>query len=323
MPALSRRRPGAQIGDGAGVPVRFSPLRLRNVVIGGASFRPSSLPVAPAIRAARRRIVDISSGPLQVRLAESDADIDAAQALRYRIFHESLGARAAVEAARRRRDFDRFDERCDHLLVLDRSRGAGPEIIVGTYRLIRREAAARLGGFYSAGEFDIAPLVSYPGEVLELGRSCVDSAYRQRPTMQLLWSGIAAYVFFYDIAIMFGCASLPGTDPDALAVPLTYLHHYRSAPPALRARALAHRYVEMNRLPLAAIDPACALAGLPPLIKGYLRLGGFVGEGAVIDADFNTVDVCIVVKTDLVAEKYSRHYVRQAKDVKAGWAGDA
>jgi L-ornithine Nalpha-acyltransferase len=292
-------------------------------VIGGATFGSHSLPAGPAVGSAAGRIVDISSGPLQVRLAESEADVDAAQALRYRIFYESLGARAAVDAARRRRDFDRFDERCDHLLVLDHSRGTGPETIVGTYRLIRREAAACLGGFYSAGEFDIARLVAYPGEVLELGRSCVDSAYRQRPTMQLLWSGIAAYVFYYDIAVMFGCASLPGTDPEALAVPLSYLHHYRRAPPALRARALADRYVEMNRLPIASIDPTHALAGLPPLIKGYLRLGGFVGDGAVIDADFNTVDVCIVVKTDLVAEKYSRHYVRQAKDFKDSWTGDA
>jgi L-ornithine Nalpha-acyltransferase len=293
------------------------------VVIGSTSFGLRSLAVASAAEAAQGRIVDISSGPFQVRLAESEADIDAAQALRYRVFYEALGARAADEAARRRRDFDRFDERCDHLLVLDHSRGAGPETIVGTYRLIRRETAARLGGFYSSGEFDIGRLVAYPGEILELGRSCVDSAYRQRPTMQLLWSGIASYVFYYDIAVMFGCASLPGTDPDALAVPLSYLHHCRSAPPALRARAVAHRYVEMNRLPITAIDPACALAGLPPLIKGYLRLGGFVGDGAVIDADFNTVDVCVVVKTDLVTEKYSRHYVRQAKDIGGSWTADA
>lgn len=292
-------------------------------MIGSTAVGSPSPSVGPAAGSAPNRIVDISSGPLQVRLAESEADIDAAQALRYRIFYESLGARAAVEAARRRRDFDRFDERCDHLLVLDHSRGSGPQIIVGTYRLIRRAAADRLGGFYSAGEFDIARLLAYPGEILELGRSCVDSAYRQRPTMQLLWGGIASYVFYYDIAVMFGCASLPGTDPDALAVPLSYLHHHHLAPPGLRARALAHRYVEMNRLPVTAIDPARALADLPPLIKGYLRLGGFVGDGAVVDADFNTVDVCVVVKTDLVAEKYSRHYVRQAKDVRDNWAGNA
>ena len=291
-------------------------------MIGDAAFEPHPVPIGAAAPAPPR-IVDISSGPLQVRLADSKPDIDAAQELRYRVFYEALGARGAVEAAHLRRDFDRFDERCDHLLVLDHSRGSGPESVVGTYRLIRREAAARLGGFYSAGEFDIARLVAYSGEILELGRSCVDSAYRQRPTMRLLWSGIAAYVLYYDIVLMFGCASLPGTDPQVLAVPLSYLHHYRLAPPPLRARALAERYVEMNRLPKAAIDPARALAELPPLIKGYLRLGGFVGEGAVIDADFNTVDVCIVVKTDLVTEKYSRHYVRQVKGVRDAWAADA
>ncbi len=274
------------------------------------------MPVGAAAAPAGHRIVDIRSGPLQVRLAESEADIDAAQALRYRVFYESLGAKAAVESQRRRRDFDRFDERCDHLLVLDHSRGSGPETVVGTYRLIRREAAARLGGFYSAGEFDIARLLAFPGEILELGRSCVDSAYRQRSAAQLLWSGIAAYVFYYNIELMFGCASLPGTDPDSLAIPLSYLRHFHLASPLLRARALPDRYIEMRRLPLAALEPARALAGLPPLIKGYLRLGGFVGDGAVIDNDFNTIDVCIVVKIDLVTEKYSRHYVRQAKDSK-------
>ncbi len=271
-------------------------------------------------RAAGEAIVDIRSGPLQVRLAESEGDIKAAQALRYRVFYETLGARAAVEIRDLRRDFDRFDERCDHLLVLDHSCGSGPEAVVGTYRLIRRTAAARLGGFYSAGEFDISRLVACPGEILELGRSCVDSAYRQRSAAQLLWSGIAAYVFRYNISLMFGCASLPGIDPDALAVPLSYLHHYHLAAAPLRARALANRYVEMCRLPFSEIDPVRARAGLPPLIKGYLRLGGFVGEGAVIDHDFNTTDVCIVVKTDLVTGKYSRHYGRQAKDLKQGWA---
>jgi L-ornithine Nalpha-acyltransferase len=267
----------------------------------------------PAFRMADR-IVDIRSGPLQVRLAESDADIDAAQALRYKIFYEKLGAQPLPELARRRRDADHFDDGCDHLLVLDHSRGVDADTVVGTYRLIRRDVAAHLGGFYTANEFDISPLVVHPGEILELGRSCVDPAYRQRAAMQLLWSGIAAYVFHYNIALMFGCASLPGTDPDALAMPLSYLHHHHLAPPGLRPRALAGRYVEMCRLERAAIDTAAAVASLPPLIKGYLRLGGFVGDGAVIDEQFNTTDVCILVKTDLVTEKYLRHYERRSKD---------
>ncbi|MBV8739368.1 MAG: GNAT family N-acetyltransferase, partial [Alphaproteobacteria bacterium] len=182
-------------------------------MIQSVTFSPGHPPSGTAVGSASSRVLDIRSGKLQVRLAESGADIEAAQALRYRVFCEALGARAAVEAQHLRRDFDRFDESCDHLLALDHSRGIGPEIVVGTYRLIRRDVATRLGGFYSAGEFDIARLVAYPGEILELGRSCVDRAYRQGAAAQLLWSGIAAYVFRYNIDLMFGCASLPGTDP--------------------------------------------------------------------------------------------------------------
>jgi len=289
-------------------------------VINSTAIEQLTLPIEPSrlIESApghpRGRIVDIRSGPLQVRLAETAADIDAVQALRYQIFYESLGARPLPEMSRRQRDFDRFDNDCDHLLVLDCGHGRGRSPVVGTYRLLRRDAARRLGGFYSADEYDIAPLVAHEGEILELGRSCVDAAYRQRPAMHLLWNGIAAYVFHHDITLMFGCASLPGTDPDALATPLSYLHYYHLAPPALRPRALNERYVDMRRLSIGAIDPGRALAALPPLIKGYLRLGGFVGEGAVIDDQFNTTDVCILVKTDLVTAKYSRHYERKCKD---------
>jgi putative hemolysin len=258
--------------------------------------------------------LDIWSGSLRVRLATSAAEIDAAQALRYRIFYEGLGARPLSEVLHRRRDVDRFDDNCDHLLVLDHSRGCGG-LVVGTYRLLRREAAVRHGGFYSAHEYDLAPLLAYPGEILELGRSCVDPVYRQRPVMQLLWRGIAAYVFQHDIALMFGCASFHGTDPDALAAPLSYLYYHHLAPLSLRPRALSERYVDMSRLRIAAFDSGRALALLPPLIKGYLRLGGFVGDGAVIDEQFNTTDVCLLVKTNLVTGKYSRHYERKCKRI--------
>jgi putative hemolysin len=219
-----------------------------------------------------------------------------------------MGAKPSVEMARLKRDFDSFDGACDHLLVVDHGRGSGAQAVVGTYRLIRRTAAERHGRFYSAAEYDIGKIAAYPGEILELGRSCVDASARNRPTMQLLWRGIAAYVFHYDIALMFGCASLPGIDADALAVPLSYLYHHHLAPPALRPRALLERYVDMRRLDPVAFDPARSLAELPPLIKGYLRLGGFVGDGAVIDHQFNTTDVCVVVKTDLITDKYHRHY---------------
>jgi L-ornithine Nalpha-acyltransferase len=263
----------------------------------------------------------LTSGTLEVRLAESEAEIEAAQALRYRVFYEEMSARPSAEAKAARRDRDRFDDFCDHLLVIDRKRGEGAAGVVGTYRLLRREPAAQAGGFYTQTEFEISPLLAVPGPILELGRSCVDVEYRTRPTMQLLWRGIAGYVFLHDIRLMFGCASLPGTDPDVLAPSLSYLYHYHLAPPSLRARALPGRYVEMNRLApseidtetaVAQLDERAALAALPPLIKGYLRLGGLVGEGAVTDPEFNTTDVCIIVVTDRLTDKYLNHYRRTA-----------
>ncbi len=256
----------------------------------------------------------LRAGNLEVRLARDADEILASQHLRYRVFYEEMNARPSPAMARERRDFDRFDPECDHLLVVDRSAGANPDdYVVGTYRLIRRSVAARQGGFYTRSEFNIDKIEAMPGEILELGRSCVAREHRNRPTMQLMWLGISAYVVHYDIGIMFGCASLAGTDVDAMAMPLSYLYHYHLAPESFRPRALAERYVDMNRLPKEAIDPRRALGELPPLIKGYLRLGGFVGEGAVVDEPFNTIDVCIQVKTELVTQKYMRHYERERR----------
>lgn len=257
---------------------------------------------------------DLRAGSLEVRLARSAADVHAAQALRYRVFYDEMNARPSPEMAAARRDFDSFDDVADHLLVIDHALGEGSESVVGTYRLIRREAAARHGGFYTADEYDIAKIVAFDGPILELGRSCTDARYRNRPTMQLLWKGIAAYVFHHGIELMFGCASLPGNDVEQLAPALSYLHHNHLAPEELRPRALPERFTEMNRLPPDAYDAKRVLAGLPPLIKGYLRLGGFVGDGAVIDPQFNTTDVCVIVKTGQVTESYYRHYARSTQD---------
>lgn len=255
------------------------------------------------------------AGNLGVRIAASLAEIDAVQALRFRVFYQEMGAVADAATLAERRDRDAFDPIADHLLVVDHALGSGPASVVGTYRLIRREAACRIGRFYTTDEYDISKLLAFPGPILELGRSCVAAAYRNRAVMQLLWRGVAAYVFKHRIGLMFGCASLPGTDPDAVAEELTYLYVNHLAPPELRPRALPGRYVEMRRMSPAAVNPRRALARLPPLIKGYLRLGGFVGDGAVIDRQFNTTDVAVVVKTDLVTEKYYRHYERESSAV--------
>ena len=253
---------------------------------------------------------ELRSGNLGARIATTAAELRAVQALRYRVFYGEMGAEPDADARASGLDRDAYDAVADHLVVVDHEIGPGPEGVVGTYRLIQREAAGSIGRFYSAAEYDISTMEGFPGRVLELGRSCVDRRYRGRAVMQLLWRGLAAYVFRNGIELMFGCASLPGTDPDKLAVELTYLYEYHLAPPALRPRALPERYVSMRRTDPGAFDARRVQAQLPPLIKGYLRLGGFVGDGAVIDPQFNTIDVAIVVKTELISDKYSRHYER-------------
>ncbi len=184
---------------------------------------------------------EVRGGNLGVRIAAGAAEIDAAQALRYRVFYQEMGARADAAMAATGRDSDAFDTVADHLLVVDHAIGPGPEGVVGTYRLIRSDAAAKIGRFYSADEYDLAPVLNFSGQVMELGRSCVHPDYRNRSVMQMLWRGIAAYVFLHRIELMFGCASLPGIEPDAIADELTYLWYHHLAPPALRLRALPHR----------------------------------------------------------------------------------
>jgi putative hemolysin len=257
-----------------------------------------------------------SDGSLKVRLAVSADDIRRAQALRYRIFYEEMGAHPSAEAVAHKRDVDRFDDVCDHLLVTDVVDGADAPRVVGTYRMLRRSVAERTG-FYSESEYELGGLVDHPSEILEVGRSCVDLNYRGRAVMQLLWQGIAAYVYRHQIGLLFGCASLPGTEPKTMRRALAYLYHHHLAPDHLRPRALPHRYVPMNQMPADAIDTAAAWRELPPLVRGYLRLGGRVGDGAVIDPDFNTTDVCIVLETEQVTAKYLRHYQHLADQLRA------
>ena len=292
--------------------IKSTTLPTRLETPGAGRHRPQ--PVDTAIKPERRHFGELRAGHLGVRIASTASDLDAAQALRYRVFYEELGAvpDAATRAARR--DIDVFDNVADHLLVVDHAIGPGSESVVGTYRLVQRQGADKIGHFYTEGEYDIARLLAFPGSLLELGRSCVDLQYRSRAVMQLLWRGIAAYVFHHQIDLMFGCASLTGTDPDKLGSELTYLYLNHLAPPALRPTALPHRYVDMRRIEADTVDPKRVVASLPPLVKGYLRLGGFVGDGAVVDEQFNTTDVVIVVKTDLVTDKYYRHYERALRD---------
>ena len=154
--------------------------------------------------------VPIELGNLVARLACCDDEVDAAQALRYRVFYEEMCAIPSEAVSLSERDFDRFDKICDHLLVIDSQRKDLPGGVVGTYRLLRSSVAEEHHGFYTSDEYDISGLINHPGETLELGRSCVEEAYRNRPTMQLLWQSIAQYIFRYDIEVMFGLMEMSG-----------------------------------------------------------------------------------------------------------------
>jgi L-ornithine Nalpha-acyltransferase len=255
---------------------------------------------------------------LGIKLAKSRDEVQVAQRLRYQVFHEELGAVADFKTRETEMDCDSFDEVCDHLLVTrPRTETSNntfcindEDEVVGTYRMLRQSVASSSGGFYSQGEFNIAPLFNRKPDLsfLELGRSCVLAAYRGTPVIELLWQGIWDYVRHHKIDVMFGCASFDGVDPDAHADTLSFLGHHTKSPEEWNVRAHEHRYVEMKRKPLAAIDCRRAMLSLPPLIKGYLRLGSYIGEGAVIDHAFNTTDVLVVLPVSSINPRYFAHF---------------
>ncbi len=258
-------------------------------------------------------------GSLEVRLARKRREIRLAQRLRYQVFYEEMSAVPSLRAELRRRDEDPYDAVCDHLLVVDDLNsgeidpwsGMRRQKVVGTYRVLRQEVAERSLGFYTQSEYDIAPLIKARSphyRFMELGRSCVLEPYRNKRTVELLWHGLWTYVRQHGIDVMIGCASLPGTDPDQHAMALSFLHQSALAPPEWRCRAHDRLYVPMNRLPPEKIDAKRALKALPPLIKGYLRLGAFVGDGAVIDHQFGTTDVLIVLPVEKIDPRYFGHF---------------
>ena len=265
-------------------------------------------------RAAEARIYG-RVGDLEVRMAGGTRDVRRAQRLRYDVFYKEMSATPSLLAELRRRDEDPYDEICDHLLVVDRGAAKSPwqsrkPHVVGTYRLLRQDVAERHFGFYTQGEYNIAPLLARrpATRFLELGRSCVLKPYRNRRTVELLWHGLWTYVRERRLDVMIGCASFEGTDTEAHAMALSFLHHYAPAPEDWRCAVLPHLFKRMDLLPKEVVDAKAALKVLPPLIKGYLRLGAFVGEGAVIDHQFGTTDVLIILPVANIDPRYFEHF---------------
>lgn len=249
-------------------------------------------------------------GALEVRLARGKREVRKAQRLRYQVFYKEGGAIPDARTAFTRRDADRFDKFCDHLIVIDHAaqtrRGKIRPKIVGAYRLMRDDMAKKAGGFYSESEYDVAPLLArHAGKrALELGRSCVLAPYRGKRTIELLWRGLLAYVRAHDIDVMFGCASLHGANPLAHAQALSYLAHYAPAEEAWRVSAREELHTPMRMLARDAFDPRRARDALSPLIKGYLRVGARFGDGAVVDRKFNTTDVFVVMPVAEIDARY-------------------
>lgn len=247
-----------------------------------------------------------------VRLAQDADDRIAAQRLRYSVFVEELGARGLSVDHDNRLERDDLDPYFDHLLLIDRRRNAADrDHVVGVYRLLPHDRADAVGGFYSDAEFDLSPLRRSGRRLVELGRSCVHRDHRRGAAMLHLWNGLARYVIERDLQILFGVASFHGTDVSAHAMALSWLHAHHLAPPGLRVTARTERALDMDQLPAAQIDRSAALSAIPPLIRAYLRLGGFVGDGAYIDHDFNTIDVCLILDTATMSERAVDFYTRK------------
>jgi putative hemolysin len=297
---------------------KLKPRSLRGMPAALMALRNKRTPRMPFFPIGRVLKVYGAIGNLEVRLARTRGDLRRAQKLRYEVFYEEMDAIPNAKTMISRRDRDAYDAICDHLLVVDRGKMIpGSRLwhrrprVVGTYRVLRQEIAERYGGFYTQGEYDIAPLLSARSKdykFMELGRSCVLKPYRNRRTVELLWHGIWAYVREHGVDVMIGCASFPGVDPSQHALPLSFLHHHALAPKEWRVRAHDKLYVDMNMMPAEDIDMKTALKAMPPLIKGYLRLGAYFGDGAVIDRQFGTTDVLVILPVEAIDSKYFGHF---------------
>ncbi|HNQ92013.1 MAG TPA: GNAT family N-acyltransferase [Alphaproteobacteria bacterium] len=246
-----------------------------------------------------------------LRLAQTEEEVRAAQRLRYIVFYEEFGAHPPAAVAAAKRDFDEYDQYADHLIIIDEDRKPEDGQIVGTYRLFRRDKLPADKEFYTSHEFDISPLVESGAKLLELGRSCVLPEYRTKYILQRLWAGIADYLATHQIDLMFGCASLQGVSPEAVAGQLAYLHYFHAPPENLCPKAIKDCTAGLHLPAKEDVNAKRIFASLPPLIKGYLRVGAYIGQGAYLDSDFNCIDVCIVMPTSQVKAKYLKHYERQ------------
>ena len=252
----------------------------------------------------------IETGNLIIKLAETNSEIKYAQSLRYSVFYKEKNAKATLSKKMLRRDYDKIDRFADHLIVIDKNRRNFQNKIIGTYRLMRGDLANQYGGFYTSTEFNLSNILQLykNNEILELGRSCVHKKYRNGIIMNLLWKAIANYVSIYDIKILLGCVSFPGTNVTKFSDQLSYLKKNHSLQSELSVDSLDHNIYPIRDYQNKNVSDIKLFIKLPPLIKGYLRVGGKVSESCFVDHDFNTIDLCVVVKTNNIDDKYKKRF---------------
>ncbi len=255
--------------------------------------------------------MQIDEPHFELRLAANDTEVHAAQRLRYQVFVEELGGNGPLVDHDARLERDRFDPHFDHLILLDHRR-AEDDRVVGVYRVMQSAGARAAGQFYSEDEYDLSTLRASGRKLLELGRSCVHADYRGGTAMMHLWGGLANYIATHGIEVMFGVVSFHGLDPEPLKGPLSLLHHRHLAPEEIRPRARDTGFQAMDLVPQDVLDRPAAVRAMPALIKAYLRLGGFVGEGAFIDRPFNCIDVCLVIDVARMSGKHRAIYSKGA-----------
>jgi len=251
--------------------------------------------------------MQINTENLTLKIAKTETEIAAAQRLRYRVFVEEMGAETTLENHKLRQECDAFDPYFDHLILQDTTKNDSDNVI-GVYRLMRGDVAKNGIGFYSASEFNLSKIVNSGRCVMELGRSCIDPMHRGGIALHMMWNGLAQYVQDHEIEVLFGAASFPGRDVGVINQALSFLHYNHLAPEDLRVCADARNCLDMNILPQNEVEKLTALKQMPPLIKAYLRLGGFVGQGAFVDQKFNTIDVCLLMDTQRMSMKYKALY---------------
>ena len=242
--------------------------------------------------------ISFSVGSFKVKLIKSDDPLlFEAQKLRFATFFKKNANESDFQV-----DMDEYDRYCDHLVVIDES--VSSAYVVGTYRLLINSSLNSEVGFYTETEFDLYKLKKLNLRILEAGRSCVHEDYRDGKIIRLLWRGLSSYILQKKVDFIIGCASFEGCNVNSIQNELSFLHHNHLAPEKFLAKSLKNKTAKIQFLKKKNIDNYKTFKLLPPLIKAYLRVGSWVGEGAVIDKNFRTIDVCIILKVDRINAKY-------------------